>query len=83
MLHTITLPGASEPSQHLFSSVLWPIVHPNQHHYGKPVQVWCKEIYEPHIMNKFCLGSSITSRAIISYETLHNECVCVAIPLVE
>lgn len=83
MLHTISLPGASEPSQHLLACVLWPMVHPNRHHYGNPVQVWCKEIYEPHTMNKFCLASSISSRAIISYDTLDNECVCVAIPLVE
>ena len=83
MLHTISLPGASEPSQHLLASVVWPMVHPNRHHYGKPVQVWCKEIYEPHIMNKLCLASSISSRAIISFDRLLNECVCVAIPLVE
>ena len=70
MSQTISLPGASEPCSHLLACVLWPMIHPNCHHYGKPVQVWSKEIYEPHIMNKFILASSISSRAIISFEVI-------------
>ena len=83
MSHTISLPGASEPCSHLLACVLWPMIHPNRHHYGKPVQVWSKEIYEPHIMNKFILASSISSRAIISFEVIDHERVCIAIPVVE
>ena len=83
MLHTISLPGHTDPCSHLFACMFWPMVHPNLHHYGKPVQVWSKDIYEPHLMNKFCLASCISSRAIMSYDRLQDECVCIAIPVVE
>lgn len=79
MLHT----GASEPSSNLFVSVSWPMVHPNRNYYGKPVEVWCCSIFEPNIKNKFCLASSINSRAIVSFEKMHNESVCVSIPIIE
>ena len=65
MLHTISLPGHTDPCSHLFACMFWPMVHPNLHHYGKPVQVWSKDIYEPHLMNKFCLASCISSCAIM------------------
>jgi len=83
LLHTVSLPGAAEPSSHLFASVLWPVVYPNHDHYGKPVQVWCKDLYESHIMNTFCLVSSISSRATISFDKINNEAVCIAIPVIE
>ena len=57
--------------------------HPNRHHFGKPIQVWCTDIYETQSINRFFLASTITARAIIGIETLSSECVRIAISLVE
>lgn len=35
-----------ERMSHLFAVVLWPQIHPKRHHFGKPYDVWCKDLYE-------------------------------------
>ena len=59
------------------------MVHPQRHHFGKPVEVWCTDTYEPQVDNTLFLASTISARAIISSEKLSSECVRIAIPLVE
>lgn len=82
-LHTISLPHECEPKPHLFACLKWPMIHPKRDHFGKPVEVWCNSVFEAEPVNRFCLASTISSRAIISSEVLHGECVRIAVPLVE
>ena len=80
LLHTIVLPGTSDPCSNLLACVAWPMTHPN---HGKPVEVWCNSIYEPEIVNMFCFASTISSCAIVYFDIVDNERVCIAIPIVE
>ena len=41
LVHSILLPNTTEPKSHLFLCAKWPMVHPNRHQFGKPVEVWC------------------------------------------
>lgn len=82
-LHTISLPNMAEPKSHLFACLKWPMIHPERYYYGKPVEVWCKSVYEPQPFNEFCLASEIAFRAIISTDIVCGECVRIAIPVVD
>lgn len=75
----------SEHISHLFAAVRWPMVHPQRQAMGKPVEVWCKGVYEPSIENGFLPVENIVSRAIVSYDTIDvaNEQVLVVIPIVQ
>ena len=83
LLHTISMPSASEPKSHLLACLQWPMVHPDRHHFGKPVEVWCNSVYEPQPSNKFCLVSDIACRAIISADCVSGERVIIAVPIIE
>ena len=83
LVHTISLPGSSEPCSHLLACVSWPMIHPDRNYFGNPIEVWCDSLFEPQLENTFCQASTLSSRAIISFDTVHSECVCIAIPLVE
>ena len=84
-MHSIILPDCEEPKSHLLACARWPMVHPERMHYGKPIEVWCKNLYEPIADNTFFLASTINSRAIICDDKLSQtgEFVLVAIPLIE
>ena len=85
LLHTVSMPDVSEPKSHIFACLKWPMVHPERDYFGKPVEVWCRSVYEPQPLNKFCLVSDISSRAIISVDStsVYGESVLVAIPIIE
>ena len=83
LVHSIVLPNSSEPKSHLLTCAKWPMVHPSRFHFGKPVEVWCTDTYEPLSPNKFLLASSISCCAIISTEMLSSERVRIAIPFIE
>ena len=83
VLHTISLPDTAEPTPHLLACTKWPMVHPRRHYFGKPVEVWCTDTYEPMLRNKFFLASNIVARAIIASETICSEHVRVAVPIIE
>ncbi len=83
LVHSVILPGTQEPKAHLLARAKWPMVHPNRHYFGKPVEIWCSSIYEPQSSNQFVLASSIAAHAIISFEKVSGERVCIAIPLVD
>ena len=59
--HTfLRLDGGSAES-HLFAEVMWPQVHPQHHVIGKPVEVWCKDLYEPTYTNLFTSSNCLFS----------------------
>ena len=59
----------------------WPMVHPERHLIGKPVEVWCKELYEPLSINTIIPVSAITNQVIISVDYVSEEQVLIVIPL--
>ena len=75
-VHSVVLPDSEDA-----------VSHPDRFHFGKPVEVWCHNLYEPSPHNSFILVSSVKVRAIICTENSSTisggETVLVAIPLVE
>ena len=43
---------------HLFAVVNWPQTHPECFKMGKPVELWCKDLFEPSNINDFLLKTS-------------------------
>ena len=71
-------PGPSQPC--IFAVVYW---HPAQTKIGKPVEIWCKNLYENDINKRFLPVNRIHSRLAIAYDTISLEEVLVTIPLIE
>ena len=86
--HSFSIDSYAEASSsphilsHVFAVCKWPMHHPKRHSYGKPVEVWCKSLYEPTI-NSLVPIENIISRVLIAEEVLDHETVLVTIPLVE
>ena len=66
---------------HTFAVVNWPQVHPAKDSVGKPVQIWCYELFES-TMNCFVPVENIFSRVIIAVDTFEEERVLFVIPVV-
>ena len=78
--HTFVVDGDCKSS--LFAVVQWPLNHPRKDAMGKPVEIWCKCLYEPFIKNVFVPVDSITCRVMHAYEPIDGEEVLVVIPMV-
>ena len=65
----------------MFAVVQWPLNHPRQYAMGKPVEIWCKNLYEPYIKNLFVPVERIARRVMYAYEPIDRE-VLVVIPVV-
>ena len=48
---------------------------------GKPVEVWCKSLFEPTVENVLVPVEIIVSRVAIAYDYSDNEEVLAIIPL--
>lgn len=66
----------------LFAVGRWPQKHPHQHLMGKPVELWCLNVFESSF-NSFVPVSSIYGRTIVATESINDENVLVVIPLVD
>ena len=66
----------------MFAVVQWPLNHPRQYAMGKPVEIWCKNLYEPYIKNLFVPVERIARRVMYAYEPIDREEVLVVIPVV-
>ena len=64
-----------------FAVCKWPQQHPSRHVMGKPVEVWCKDLFETG-MNCFVPIENIVSRVIIAFDYLCEENVVIVIPFV-
>ena len=51
---------------HLFAYVLWPQFHPQRQEIGKPVEIWCKDLFESSNTNNLLPVENIVSRLIIA-----------------
>ena len=67
MYNVCSCPMAFEPS--------------TQYAMGKPVEIWCKNLYEPYIKNLFAPVERIARRVMYAYEPIDSEEVLV-IPVV-
>ena len=83
MQHHVVLDSSNQPQPHIFAVVCWPQIHPSRGKIGKPIEIWCKDLYELNINKKFLPISQIYNRLAIAQETVCMEIVLVTIPLVE
>ena len=77
--HSISLSGSEK--SHILAHCLWPMEHPRKSSIGKPVEIWCKELYEPAVANTIVPVSTFSSHVIISTDIISNDHVLVTIPL--
>ena len=66
-----------------FVVVSWFQPHPYRFEIGKPAQVWCYQLFEPHGPQSFLPVANLCSRCVHSIIKVHNEDVLVVVPLVE
>ena len=66
---------------HIFAVYEWPQHHPSQHVMGKPVEVWCRNLFEA-TFNCFLPIENIVCGVIVAFDTLEEENVLVVIPVV-
>jgi len=66
-----------------FAVARWPQIHQSKDSIGKPVQVWCHNLFEISIDNCFIPIDNIQSRVIIAVDTLEEEQVLFVVPVVK
>lgn len=81
--HSITLPGSENPKSHLLANCLWPMKHPQRFSIGKPVEVWCKDLFEPSSINTIIPVDALVNQVIISTDTILDEELLIVIPLLQ
>lgn len=79
--HSIVLPGFDNAKLHLLTNCLWPMEHPQRSSIGKPVEIWCKDLFEPSSINTIIPVNAFIDPVIISTDTISNEQVLIIIPL--
>ena len=79
--HSISL-NTEHTITNQFAAVSWPMVHPKRFHFGKPVEVWCNELYEPNTDNNFLPLSRISERVMIGVDKVEEENVLIVIPII-
>ena len=72
-VHSFTL--NSELCQHLFTYVLWYESHPNINKYGKPIQVWRKNVYQARGPSTFIPIQRIANRFVFYCEEDAEEMI--------
>lgn len=79
--HTIVCPVSHEPKSYVFAYASWPMVHPKHFEMGKPVEVWCHNLYEPSNCNCFVPVNHFKNRVIFSIDRVCGENVLIIIPV--
>ncbi len=81
-IHRFVPRGSSVPVVTVLARILWPQSHPEQFCMGKPVEVWCFELFEATNKNGFVPLENISSRLLTSEAKLNDEHVLVTIPVI-
>ena len=63
--------------------VSWHFPHPNQHKLGKPVEVWCPELFERYGVHSYLPINKIVSRCVYCKMNVLGESVLIVVPLIE
>ena len=81
--HSVSLPGCNDQKLHTFAYLHWPMNHPDCYKCGKPVELWCNELFEPSNVNCIIPIENITNIVITSIDCIlpSNENVLFVIPL--
>ena len=84
MQHCVAINNPSTlPQPHVFAVVCWPQIHPDRTKLGKPVEIWCKDLFEPNIHKRFLPIDKVHGRLAIVHDTVSFEEVLLTVPLVE
>ena len=70
-------------SSSLYAYATWFFPHPDRNAYGKPVELWCHNFYEPFGMHSFVPVDDLTCRCAHGTFKHHDENVLLVVPLVE
>lgn len=83
---TYTLDNAdSNLSSETFAIASWFSPHPRRYEIGRPVDIWCKSLFEVSGAHSFVPCSLIQSRCACTFTRIEalDECVLVTIPIIE
>lgn len=94
VVHSVVLPNTQEPKSHLLACDKWPMVHPEHLYFGKPIEVWCHNIYVQNtsqLMGSFwhplslhvllsALKKSLVNRFVLRYHLLSNFSLNISYP---
>ena len=79
--HAFHAPQSDTTHSHTFAVCKWPQYHLQCQYIGKPVQIWCKSLYEGTVLNMLLPLDNITTQVISGEGYVNNESVLVVIPL--
>ena len=79
--HVVTI--KNEDKTHLLVSLSWFQVHPKNTNFGKPVTVWCSNLFEPYGIHSLIPVQFIRHRAVALKDRLDGETVLFVTPTVE
>ena len=65
----------------VLASVRWFQAHPSRYSLGAPVEVWCKDLFEPEGESTFIPIQRISGKFIPAIDILQDEHVLVVCPL--
>ena len=72
-----------ETHQHaLLAFVSWLFPHPAKHDYGKPVELWCNELFEPFGLHSFVPIENLVCRCSHVVVKHNSEHLSLIVPLV-
>ncbi len=80
-VHRFLHSGFSTPVVSILAHVLWPQSHPERFAIGKPVEVWCLDLFEATNRNGFIPVENISSQLFTCETKVNGECVLVTIPV--
>lgn len=80
VFYTIDTASVDKIQSSFFGKVLWHSSHPMYSYFGKPVQVWCNDLFEIHVPS-FVPISLLKRRCVNSVVNICNENVLLVVPL--
>ena len=89
--HSLIIPpslsssSSEEQQSYIFAVVKWPQIHPQRHSMGKPVELWCTDLFQHDMNNHFLPIENIESLLMtaVDYVGTLNEKLLVVIPLIQ
>ena len=83
MQHSITVKEAEfeeKTFHHMFACGMLPMLHPSHSKIGKPVEIWCNDLYEPDQKNYFVPLDNLKTQVFCSVDYFCEEKVLITIP---
>jgi len=80
-VHRFFASESSIPVSSVLARVWWPQLHPNKHFVGKPIEIWCPDLYEAYDGNDFVPVENMKCPLLTSETYVNHERVLVTIPV--